>query len=110
MMHGGGRSLEDIRTLSRDDGLKPLLGMKKIPSADAIGNWLRRMGSCNGLDALKVVQNKQLKWALKRESEKGHTLDIIAFNDFKLSFWKATMGLQYPKFNSLITSLTYLQT
>jgi len=77
MLHGGGRSLEDMRMLSRDDGLKPLLCMK-VPSADAIGNWLRRMGSCNGLDALKVVQNKQLKWALKRESEKGYTLDIDA--------------------------------
>jgi len=71
MLHGGGRSLEDLRILSLDDGLKPLLGMR-VPSPDAMGNWLRRMGSYSGLDALKVVQNKQLKWALKRESEKNY--------------------------------------
>lgn len=77
MLHGGGRSLEDIRMLSRDNGLKPLLGMK-VPSADAIGNWLRRTGSGSGLDALKVVQNKQLKWTMKREARTAYTLDIDA--------------------------------
>jgi len=77
MLHGGGRSLEDMRILSRDDGLKPLLGMT-VPSADAVGNWLRRMGSGTGLGNLKVVQNKQLKWAMKREARKAYTLDIDA--------------------------------
>jgi len=60
--------------LSNDEGLKPLLGMN-VPSPDAAGNWLRRMGSGAGLSALKVVQNKQLKWSMKRESVKGYTLD-----------------------------------
>ena len=69
MLHGGGRSLEDIRMLSNDEGLKPLLGMT-IPSPDASGNWLRRMGSDSGMNGLKTVQNKQLKWAMKRESVK----------------------------------------
>jgi len=31
LLHGGGRSLEDMRMLSRDGGLKPLLGMT-VPS------------------------------------------------------------------------------
>jgi len=85
MLHGGGRSLEDMRMLSRDDGLKPLLCMK-VPSADAIGNWLRRMGSCNGLDALKVVQNKQLKWALKRTSEwKKHQVQTIRWRLYQIA-------------------------
>lgn len=77
MLHGGGRSLEDLRMLSNDDGLKPLLGMV-VPSPDATGNWLRRMGSGSGLADLNIVKNKQLKWAMKREKQKGYTLDIDA--------------------------------
>jgi len=36
MLHGGGRSLEDMRMLSNDEGLKPLLGMT-VPNPDAAG-------------------------------------------------------------------------
>jgi len=77
MLHGGGRSLEDIRMLANDDGLPPLLNMK-VPSSDATGDWLRRMGTSTGLDDLETVKNKQLKWAMKREAEKEYTLDIDA--------------------------------
>jgi len=77
LLHGGGRSLEDMRMLSHDEGLKPLLDMT-VPSPDATGNWLRRMGSGSGLNGLKTVQKHQLKWAMKRESVKDYTLDIDA--------------------------------
>jgi len=77
MLHGGGRSLEDMRMLANDEGLSPLLHMA-VPSPDATGNWLRRLGSSSGLSDLKVVQSKQLKWAMKREERKEYTLDIDA--------------------------------
>lgn len=77
MLHGGGRSLEDMRMLATDDGLSPLLDMT-IPSPDATGNWLRRMGSSSGLSGLETVKNQQLKWAMKQESRKEYTLDIDA--------------------------------
>jgi len=77
MLHGGGRSLEDVRMLAGDDGLKPLLGMR-VPSPDGIGDWLRRMGDRKGLSGLRMVHKKQLKWALKREDTKDYTLDIDA--------------------------------
>jgi len=77
MLHGGGRSLEDMRMLANDEGLSPLLQMT-VPSPDATGNWLRRLGSGSGLDDLNVVQNKQLKWAMKREGRAEYTLDIDA--------------------------------
>lgn len=77
MLHGGGRSLEDMRMLASDGGLKPLLGMC-VPSPDAMGGWLRRMGSGKGLSGLRAVHKKQLKWALKREAAKDYTLDIDA--------------------------------
>jgi len=77
MLHGGGRSLEDMRMLAGDDGLKPLLGMN-VPSPDAFGDWLRRMGEGKGLSGLRAVHKKHLKWALKREDTKDYTLDIDA--------------------------------
>jgi hypothetical protein len=60
MLHGGSRSLEDLRMLARDSGLQSLLGMS-VPSADAFGNWLRRMGNGNGLRGLGEVHRKRLK-------------------------------------------------
>ncbi|MDQ7002972.1 MAG: IS1380 family transposase, partial [Ghiorsea sp.] len=77
MLHGGGRSLEDLRILSTDEGLKSLLNMT-IPSADATGNWLRRMGKGSGLSDLGQVMNKHRKWALERDSHQDFTLDIDA--------------------------------
>ena len=44
MLHGGGRSLEDLRQIRSDTGLCSLLKIDAIPSSDATGNWLRRMG------------------------------------------------------------------
>jgi len=77
MLHGGGRSLEDLRMLAGDSGLRSLLGME-VPSADAFGNWLRRMGVGSGLRGLGKVHRRLLKWALKREDRKAYTLDIDA--------------------------------
>ncbi len=41
MLIGGGRYLEDIRQIKIDEGLKKICGIKKVPSADAIGRFLR---------------------------------------------------------------------
>jgi len=77
MLNGGGRSLEDLRMLAKDAGLRSLLGMG-VPSSDAVGDWLRRMGARGGMSGLRGVQRKQLKWALKREGVKDYTLDMDA--------------------------------
>ena len=52
MLSGGGRALEDIRQIREDWGLRELLGIKRIPSMDALGDWLRRIGSDRGLEGL----------------------------------------------------------
>src|SRR3989337_1586938 len=44
MLEGGGRSLEDLRELSREEALMTLVGRNQIPDADTAGDWLRRMG------------------------------------------------------------------
>ncbi len=69
MLQGGGRSLEDLRTLRADDGLRTLLGLSAFPSSDAVGDWLRRMGAGEGLDGLARVQRRLLQTAEERSTQ-----------------------------------------
>ena len=89
MLQGGGRSLEDLRMIARDKGLLALLAIDAVPSTDAFGRWLRRMGSSGtGLSALESVLDRVLvvlgKTIRKRRKKAGLppvrevTLDIDA--------------------------------
>lgn len=77
-LHGGGRSLEDVRTLRSDTGLLELLQIKTIPSSDALGDWLRRMGAGAGLTGFECVHRRLLRRLLAQAEDKTHTLDIDA--------------------------------
>ncbi|MGH9846514.1 MAG: hypothetical protein ACREEM_48065 [Blastocatellia bacterium] len=78
MLHGGGRSLEDLRILRSDEGLRTLLDLVVIPSRDAAGDWLRRMGAGEGLEGLSRVQRRWLRKLLRKEERSEYTLDIDA--------------------------------
>lgn len=78
MLNGGGRSLEDTRQIKADDGLKEILPLKKIPSSDAFGDWLRNIGINGGLYGLEKVNRRLLKRGMKYDGVKGYTLDIDA--------------------------------
>ena len=78
MLNGGGRSLEDIREIRNDEGLREILPLQRIPSPDATGDWLRRNGVNGGLEGLEMVNRRCLKRGLKRDGVKGYTLDIDA--------------------------------
>lgn len=78
MLHGGGRSLEDLRQIRKDLGLRDLLGMNRIPSSDAMGDWLRRLGAGTGVTSLTRVNRKMIHRALNREERTAYTLDIDA--------------------------------
>jgi len=78
MLNGGGSSLEDIREISRDSGLCEILQINKVPSSDAIGDWLRRMGVNGGLESLEMVERYSLREGMKREELSDYTLDIDA--------------------------------
>lgn len=78
---GGGRTLEDTRIIRQDTGLCGLLGMTGlIPSSDAIGDWLRRMGDSagTGLPCLAKVHKQLIARMLRREARTDYTLDIDA--------------------------------
>ena len=44
MWHDGVRGLEDVRHIRQDKALRKLLGLRRVPSADLLGDWLRRLG------------------------------------------------------------------
>lgn len=78
MLHGGGRNLEDLRVIRNDEGLREILKIEKVPSSDATGDWLRRMGEKGGLKGLIEVNKILIKRSIKEDRIKGYTLDIDA--------------------------------
>ncbi len=78
MMQGGGRSIADLRKVKFDSGLRDLLEITDIPSSDALGKWLRRMGGNGDLQGLGRVNRSILHKSLEREKRSAYTLDIDA--------------------------------
>ncbi len=78
MLNGGGRSLEDVRVIRDDTGLREILPLDRVPTSDAIGDWLRKVSDTGGLPGLKKVNQKLLKRGMKYDGLKGYTLDIDA--------------------------------
>jgi hypothetical protein len=78
MLQGGGRSLEDLRMLRADEGLRSLLNLHVVPSSDAVGDWLRRMGDGEGVDGLSRVVRESVRRWLKKEERNEYTLDVDA--------------------------------
>ncbi len=82
MLEGGGRSLEDIRELANERGLTKLIGRGVIPSSDAIGDWLRKMGdpsrTDNGIAGLDKVSTEINHRILKHDPREKYTLDADA--------------------------------
>jgi hypothetical protein len=82
MLAGGGRTLEDLRVLRNDAGLRSLLQLDETPSSDAAGDWLRRMGAgsdeAKGLVGLGRVNRSVFRRLLRNDDRANYTLDIDA--------------------------------
>ncbi len=78
MLNGGGQSLEDLRQVRQDTALRDLLGWDRLPSSDAVGNWLRRAGMNGGLHGLDQVIRAVLARSLRGDGHESYTLDIDA--------------------------------
>ena len=78
MLTGGGRSLEDLRMIHQDKGLRRLLHLDAVPSTDAAGDWLRRSGAGEGLAGLDRVNRRIVAQRLRKVGHTAHTLDIDA--------------------------------
>jgi len=105
MLNGGGRSLEDTRQIRMDEGLREILPLKRIPSSDAFGDWLRNMGVNGGLSALERVNRKLLKRAMKYDGIKGYTLDIDATG---IEAEKQTAKMTYKGFKGYMPIVGHL--
>ena len=57
MLQAGGRRLEDLRELREEQAVLRRLGLEELPSADAVGDWLRRVGD-RGVEALQTVNGE----------------------------------------------------
>jgi hypothetical protein len=75
MLHEGGACLDDLRYIREDKALCRLLGIKKIPEADSMGDWLRRIGQI-GVTASTEVNRYLIQTTLGYR--KDVTLDIDA--------------------------------
>lgn len=78
MLNSNGRSLEDIRIIRNCTGLRKILPLKRVPSADRIGEWLRKVGNAGGLSGLERVNRKLIKRYMKYVNMNKYTLDIEA--------------------------------
>jgi len=76
MLHAGGKALEDIRLIASDRALREILGMKRMPKADTIGKWLKRIG-LEGIYGIEAINRILLSRYLKHLSE-PLVLDIDA--------------------------------
>ena len=77
MLHEGARRLEDVRHIREDKALRKVLGLRRLPSADMLGDWLRRLGKEGaGVKALVKINRRLLGWGLGRR--RRVTLDIDA--------------------------------
>ena len=82
LLQAGGRTLEDLRELEREDALLTLLGHNTIPDPDTVGDWLRRMGDPQtgqaGLEGLGQVRDALTARLLRRDGVEAYTLDMDA--------------------------------
>ena len=75
----GGKYIEDIRKIRLDKALRKIGRLSCIPSADAIGDWMRTH-SDEKIEALEKVHRRLSKRFLKQINRRSHTLDIDAFS------------------------------
>ncbi len=75
MLTGGGRSLEDLRTLKGDTALATVLKQEAVPSTDACGDWLRRTGEEAGLSGLSRTNQRVAATRIRQTGITAHTLD-----------------------------------
>jgi len=68
MLHAGGRRLEDLRELRAEQEVLKELGLRAVPDAGTVGDWLRRQGE-GGVEGMEGVNRELIQKALEQEGE-----------------------------------------
>ena len=93
MLHSGGHSLEDVRTIQSDTAMREILHMKDIPTADSTGKWLKRHGLI-GMYGTESINQILLKRYLKRIEE----LLVLDIDASVIESHKSTAAYPYKMF------------
>ena len=76
MLHAGGRRREDLRELGAEQEVLQPLGLRAVPDAGTVGDWLRRQGAA-GVAAIQAVSRELVQEVLQQEPEQV-PLDVDA--------------------------------
>lgn len=67
-LHAGGRRLEDLRELRAEQEVLGELGLRAVPDAGTVADWLRRQGE-RGVEGVGHVNRELIQGALGQEGE-----------------------------------------
>ena len=104
MRIGGGKYIEDIRKIAVDKGLRRITEIEKVPSGDAIGDWLRR-SSYKKIEDMKEVNDSFTLRILRRSKQDKFTLDIDAM---EIEAEKSTAEYTYNKVKGYMPLLGFI--
>ena len=76
MLHAGGRRLEDLRELRAEHAVLERLGLREVPDAGTVGDWLRKQGQA-GAAGIDGVNRSLVRRGLEQEGEEV-ILDVDA--------------------------------
>jgi len=74
----GGRHLEDLDDLEMDEGFRLLNDISHLPTADAVGDWLRKQGQLHRESILQRVNDNLVRIHLNRGNLSDYVLDLDA--------------------------------
>jgi len=102
MFCGGGKELEAIREIKIDKGLRKLCGFKNVPSANAIGQRIRKEGN---LEGLRKVKEDFIKQVMALSGKNNFTVDTDAtFIETK----KECAQMTYKGFTAFSSLLSFI--
>ena len=105
MLNGGGRSLEDLRGIRSDCGLRELLALDRIPSSDATGDWFRRSFGNGGLEGLAAVNRTILARGLRDDGLLSYTLAMDATG---IEAWKESARMTYKGYRGYMPMVGHI--
>jgi len=103
MLQAGGRRLEDLRELRAEYAALRELGLRGVPDAGTVGDWLRKQGEC-GAAGMDPVNRQLIRGCLEPEPEEV-ILDVDAT---EIAADKQAVQWTYQKVKGYLPLLGYV--
>mgnify|MGYP001574940917 CR=1 FL=1 len=75
-MYGGGTTIEDTKEIREDEPLKEAIGLKRVPSSSAEGDWLRRTAKRSGIEGMEKVNTRIAQKIINKDKRTQYTLIV----------------------------------